>query len=454
MPSPAIPGTTLLTEQHERAPEATPRSASNRRTGFTIALWATLLVVSRLWGDSIIRSGRVIRLNAPPLVGWDDVRFNGFVVLPVLVGLAAVAVLPPLCRRLPWRTLLVVATAFAALWGVALALNDGLDGITRPVTLKNDEYLLDVDLVESPGEFLDHYTEDIDRYVNHVRSHPPGTLLGLWALDRVGLGGTGWAAALFIAGGVTAVPAVLVATRLLAGEGTARSALPFVAVAPAAIWVVTTADALFAAVGAWAATAVIVALHRRGRRSDVFALVGGLGFGVLLMLSYALFLVGAVPALVALHRRRLRPLVLAGLGASIVLGVFALAGFSWLDGFLTARGEYRESVARTRPHSYFAVSNLAAFAIAIGPALVVALTRVRDRMLWLVVGGALGAVVVANASGLSKGEVERIWLPFTVWVLAAGATLAGGGEARSTRRWLALQVAFAIAVQVLIRSRW
>jgi hypothetical protein len=41
-----------------------------------------------------------------------------------------------------------------------------------------------------------------------------------------------------------------------------------------------------------------------------------------------------------------------------------------------------------------------------------ALFRLRDRQLWLLVGAALTAVLLADVSGLSKAEVERIWLPF------------------------------------------
>jgi methylthioxylose transferase len=187
-------------------------------TALALGAWALVIVVARMWGDAINRSGRVIRLHAPPLVGWDDLDLTGLVVLPLAAGVVAVAVLPRWAARLPWRRLLVVAAGAAALWGLALALTAGWEGVTRPLILKNDEYLLNVADVGSPGPFLDRFTEDIDRYVNHVRSHPPGMLLALWTFDWIGLGGTGWAAVLCVGGGVAAVPAVLLATRDLAGE--------------------------------------------------------------------------------------------------------------------------------------------------------------------------------------------------------------------------------------------
>jgi hypothetical protein len=226
-----------------------------------------------------------------------------------------------------------------------------------------------------------------------------------------------------------------------------------VVLAPAALWVATTADALFAGVGAWAVTAVVLALHRDDRIGDGLALVGGLGFGVLLHLSYGAVLVAAVPLLVAVHRRRARPLVLAGLGAVPVFVAFGAAGFWWLDGLETTRREYRESVASTRPYGYFLVANVAALAVVLGPAIAVALVRLWDRALWCLAGGGLLACALADVSGMSKGEVERIWLPFAVWVLPAGAALAEP-DRRAARGWLALQVAFAVLVQVAVRSRW
>jgi methylthioxylose transferase len=64
-------------------------------------------------------------------------------------------------------------------------------------------------------------------------------------------------------------------------------------------------------------------------------------------------------------------------------------------------------------------------------------------------------VAIADVSNYSKGEVERIWLPFTVWVLAAGAVLWGADDREAVaRRWLALQVVFAILFEIAIKTRW
>ncbi|RLP88285.1 hypothetical protein EAD98_26415, partial [Micromonospora sp. CV4] len=59
---------------------------------------------------------------------------------------------------------------------------------------------------------------------------------------------------------------------------------------------------------------------------------------------------------------------------------------------------------------------------------------------------AVVAVLGADLSGLSKAEVERIWLPFIVWLLVATAWLPAG----SRRWWLAGQAATALAVNHLV----
>jgi hypothetical protein len=244
-----------------------------------------------------------------------------------------------------------------------------------------------------------------------------------------------------------------VTVREVAGEVWARRAAPFVALAPAAIWIASTADAFYAGVSAWAVALVVLATGRRRPRSDALAIAGGVLFGFTAFLSYGLVLLAVVPLIVAWRRRRLRTLVVAGGGALIVALGFLAAGFSWVDGLLATRNRYFAGVAARRPYAEFLVSNAAAFGLVLGPALAVALTRLRDRGLWFLVGGGLLAVGLAMMTGMSKGEVERIWLPFAVWLLPAGAALALGRR-RTTGAWLGLQAGTAIAVASVVKVPW
>jgi hypothetical protein len=413
-----------------------------------VTLWALLIGAAAVWGAILLSADGRLLLGAPPLMGRLDPRLGG-IAIPATLAMLALWWAPRLAANLPWRQLLWASFVTAAAWAVALALVDGPSGIVRPLESRF-EYMYDVPLVGSPGPFLEGFVDDIDRYTTHVRSHPPGFLLALWNLDRVGLGGSGAAAALAIAGGAAATPAVLVGLRETAGEARVRAAAPFVALAPAAIWIATSADALFAGVAAWSAALFLLATGDKGSRSDALALTGGLLFGAALSLSYGVVLLSLVPLTISVARRRFRPIAVGAAGAALVLLALGAAGFWWTEGLSATRREYAESIARFRPYAYFLVANLAAFAVGIGPATAVALARLRQRGVWLLVGGALAAVAVANLSGLSKGEVERIWLPFAPWVIAACAALSAGMR----RKWLAAQLSTGLVVQALVRTSW
>ncbi len=156
-------------------------------------------------------------------------------------------------------------------------------------------------------------------------------------------------------------------------------------------------------------------------------------------------------AFVVLGQHRIRPLVVGAAGAAVVTAGFAGAGFWWFDGLAATRAEYATGAGGVRPFWYFAtLGNPGAFLIALGPAVPVALARLRDRRVWLVAGGALAGVVLADLSGLSKGEVERIWLPFVPWLAASSAVF----SPRSARWWLAAQVAATVALQLALESPW
>jgi hypothetical protein len=274
-------------------------------------------------------------------------------------------------------------------------------------------------------------------------------VLLLWLLDRVGLGGPRWAAAVCVVGGAAALAFVAATVADVAGEQSARAAAPFLVVSPAAVWIATTPDAFFAAAGALAVLAFARATSVAERRAQRAALAG-VAFAMALLLSYGLALFAVLLLAIAWWRDAWRELAIAFVAAGTVLVVVAAFGFSWLDGLSATRHAYWRGIASTRPYRYFVVANLAAFTVVIGPAIVVALVWLRDRALLVVTGATLVAVAFADLSAMSKGEVERIWLPFALWLLPAGALFA------ARRRWLtamlAVQLATALALQMLFRT--
>jgi hypothetical protein len=71
-------------------------------------------------------------------------------------------------------------------------------------------------------------------------------------------------------------------------------------------------------------------------------------------------------------------------------------------------------------------------------------------VLALLVGAAVFAVLAADLSGMSKAEVERIWLPFAVWLMLPCALL----NPKHSRWWLAGQAAVTLLVDHLIITPW
>jgi hypothetical protein len=442
----------------ERATAEAPATAWRAERGrltptrAAVTLWFVLVAGCAGWGAGLILSGHGMSLNAPPLLGYVDPRIGPPLLIPIAVAIGAVRAAPPLAVRLGWRGLLAASMAGVVVWAIALALVDGTAGISAPLT-SDHEYLTIVGQISSPGDFLSHFTERISGYATHIRGHPPGMALIVWGLAQVGLGGPLPASVLIVIVAASMAPATLIAVRETAGEEIARRAAPFIVIAPAAIWVAVSADALFAGVGAWAVALIVLAIHRRGRWRDLAALAGGLLFGIALSLSYGLILLALVPVAVAASARRVRPLAIATVGALAIVLAFLAAGFWWLDGLEATRQEYLfASAAENRPYGFFAFNNIAALGLAVGPATFAAIARLRDRRFLPLVAGGLAAVALADLSGMSKGEVERIWLPFMPWLLAAGACL--WKPPGSVRGWLGAQAGCAIAIAALVRTPW
>ncbi|MGH3862869.1 hypothetical protein [Actinokineospora sp.] len=437
---------------------APPRpSLSDHRSDLLVAAGALLLVAVaagvgwvfgiRLFGDRHFPGAPSTFGEWPVLGEWLPHVGPG---TPAAVLLAAGAVLwgPALVARLSMRAALALGYVFAVAWTFALAMVDGWDrGVATQLTSR-DEYLAAVPGITDVSVMLRTFTGRIldfqpDSWITHVAGHPPGATLVFVGLDRVGLGGGAWAAAVCVLVGALVAVAVPVALAGVGKPGVARSAVPFVALFPGAVWMGVSADALFAGV-----TACGVALLVLGARRPVAAVAGGVVLGFGLFLSYGLVLIGVVALAVVVGNRDWRGLALAAVGALTVVGVFAAAGFWWSDGYDLVVERYYQGIANDRPYAYWVWANLACLVLAVGPAAVAGLRR--GRAVPVVVWAAVAAVALATLSGLSKSEVERIWLPFAVWVVAAAAVL----PARSHRWWLAAQAVTALVVNHVLLTNW
>lgn len=417
-----------------------------------LAAWAALIAAARALILPLYHADHRVLIGNPPLVGTLDLRTTWRIV-PVL-ALAAAAVIwgPRLAAKLSWPRLVALTGAAAFAWAIGLAASDGVARIWKPLETRY-EYLHDVPLVDRIPDFLHTFAPLAPLYDFHVHAHPPLMLLVFWAMSKVGLGGGVPAAILVLGVGAATAPAALVAVRELAGESRARAAAPFLAFAPAAVWIATSPDAFYAGVFAIGVALFAVATGRSDDAlGDACAFGAGLVLGAALFLTYGVAVLGLIVLAIAAYRRRLRPLLLAGAGTLTVVLAFLAGGFWWYDGLQAARELQLAGVYTRRPYAEFLVNGPASFALAIGPAAAVGLARLRERGVWVLTGAALLALLVSDLSGYARGETERVWLPFVPWVLIA--TAAVSRSARARQRWLGLQIATAIALQVAAKGPW
>lgn len=447
------------------APRSPSGAARPRRSVRVVTVAAVAAGIALVWfvGRALTADGTDLHLaGGYVLVGGIEPVLTPRLLLPVLVAVAVVAWGPGLAARTRWPVLLGSSALAAALWAVTVALVRGWGRLAEPMASKH-EYVADVGRVGDLGSFLSTFLDSVpvgsaDPWVTHVSGHPPGALLAFVLLDRVGLGGPGWAAVLCIAGGAVAVPAVLVAVRAIAGQAAARTVAPFAVLFPAAVWVATSADALFAGVVAWGLALLAVGAQRGAARTGaVPAATGGVLLGLSLYLSNGLAAAGLLALAVVLVQRAgsrwrgtVEILAVAAVGVLLVVVVFTAGGYWWFDGLAANAERVRDGAAfEDRPHGYFLFANIAAAAVATGPAVVAGLAGVRGRLGWVVLA-ALAGMAVSNASGLVLGETERIWLPFLFWLLPATASL----PARTHRWWLGAAAVLTVAVEVCVGTPW
>jgi hypothetical protein len=427
------------------------RTASSRADLAAAGVAFGLVAAAAVTAAVLYLAGHPVHASAAPLFAhWRPHVGAG---TPLAVGVAVLVVWhgPRLADRLPWGRLLAFGYAAAVAWTLSLALVDGWRRGLAGRLATSHEYLAEVGTAAVVRGFTERILDgQPDSWTTHVAGHPPGALLVFVGLDRAGLGGGGWAAlACVLVGGLAAV-AVPVTVRLLGDDAAARTAVPYAVLFPGAVWVGASADGLFAGVTACGVALVALGLTRRAWWA---ALAGGavLAFGA--HLSYGLVLLAPVVLAAVAVARRFRPLAWSLAGAAAVVAAFTVGGFWWFDGYELVVQRYYQGIASDRAYGYWVWANLAALALSAGPAAAAVLRRAAvsgsgaARLLPL---GAAVAVLAADLSGLSKAEVERIWLPFAVW-FAAGAALL---PAPHRRAWLAAQAGTALLVNHLLLTVW
>jgi hypothetical protein len=397
--------------------------------------------------------------SGAPFTG--EYRFKievGTLLAPAVAVTVLAAVRAGVLDRLRWGPLLLASYVAAVWWALSLALVDGGNGLASPMT-SPEEYLRDVGAVGSdPAAFLRGFVAHADALSVATRTHPPAPVLFLWLLDRLGIDQPQTLGLLITLLGCAYLPLLAVAVRSLCHETAARRLLPVLVLAPYAVWLAVSMDAITLLLAAGFVCCGVLASERD--RSWTWSVASGLLLGTAALFNYAVAWLAV--SVIATYFVRRRPLlnVFTGAAALAPLGLFALLGFTWPNGLSAAQADFSVRVGPERSWALWAALDVLLLLIAGGPALLRAVRRVRTTPGWPFLVGAGLAVVFAVASGLSRGEVERSWLPFFPWLLVPAVAPArrpaeGEPDAGPTPYLLiAAGAVGSVIVEAVLRTTW
>jgi hypothetical protein len=374
----------------------------------------------------------------------------------------------------------------------------GWESLFTTFTANPYEYIADVPRVgDDPLGFLRSFVAIKDDLALHSSTHPPGSILLLWAVER--LLGPSPVTASWVAIGLSALGALaafwggarLVGPRLGLLAGAMAAVMP-----GALIFSVTSMDGVFNALLAAGAVAFLLAMERPQRPAT--AVLAGLLIAAGLFFTYAatqLAFFGVAVALLALQREwastegngptRLwaatRPvlrqgLIAAGTIALVYLLIGLASGYNVVEGALRATAINAEVMrgVRARPflppslayYTLYLVANLLAFAWYLGPWGLAASFSTGSNALaerppsgWSALAAGVAAMVAGMAlSGLFNREVERIWgFTYPLFALLIARHALQGDE--GTQRWraglfLSLLFAHGLFLRMLLNTFW
>jgi hypothetical protein len=320
-----------------------------------------------------VKSGANLGTKSAPFLGSYRFMF-GFasVLAPAVAAGVLLATARGRFENAPWATVLVLGWAGSFVWALSLAVVDGAAGLTRSLEAPGN-YLNDVPQVgDSVLSYLGRYVEAAPALSNAARGHPPGPVVLLWSLERLGITDRLTIGLLVTALGAAVTPFVLAAMRGVCGEAAARRFAPVLMIAPYAVWVSVSVDVVVALLGA-AMVAMGVRASDRGRRgwrAGAWALACGVTLGVAALCSYAAPWLGLSAVCLYFARRRAWLNAVTGLGALLPVLLASLAGFTWLDGLMVARDDYAARVEPGRSALAWSAISVVVLLLAAGPPLV------------------------------------------------------------------------------------
>jgi len=318
--------------------------------------------------------------------------------------------------------------------------------VVRPHGEGTTEYLPALPaLGHGVGPFLDRFDSLVPELPVHAAGNPPGLLLTMHAL---GIDTAQGLAALTIAIGAMATPALYALARDLFDEATARvAALLFVFVPTSLLYGATSADAMYVA------PAILAAVWLVSRRTRTM-LLGAAALALSSFLSYALLAIGVWAALVRWRRdgrvAALRIVLACGVAVlAFYLALYLASGFDLLAVLRATHDRYHDGIANVRPYLFYLFGSPAAFLFMLGPVAWLAARALgagEDTAIALAV-----VVAVAAVGGYTKGETERIWI-FLVPLACLSAARAPRAE-RLPAILVALTVQ-AILIEALFTTKW
>lgn len=368
------------------------------------------LVVGHIGGKSDFPFGVPFRATASPAG-----LLAPLVAVAALVGTCVPGPLARVYARLSWPLLATVGYLTALAWSLALLACRGVPGRGSPHDL--------TPLLADTARAGDHPLR-LFRTAAHG-DHPPGALLAVWLLRRLGADQPGRLAVAFCAVGALVVPLVLAAVRSLVGAE--RGLAPALALLPALAWAPQTVNTVPAALGAAVVTCGVVGSERRKPigRTAPWALLTGLLLGLLALCSYLAPTLAVAVICTYFVRRQAALNLLTCLAALPPVALAAHWGFHWTNGLTAARHAARAGHSTGHSTSHQVLAALLVLLVAGGPALVAAGRGVFRTPGWPLLIGAAAGVICVLATGVGRADPGGALLPYVPWLVIAAVPARG-----------------------------